>query len=549
MRRSLTLTLAALAAIPMQPAPAASPQRLTFEGEDTIFTVEGFYPRFEDDVCELTPPPLKARYRGTIQVELVDGSIRVINELPFGQYLRGIAEVPLSWPTESLRAQVIAARSYALYHYQRGRSLVDERGWHICATDQCQVYRGAAIELGAFGDRWVDAVNDTRGQVLKHSGRVIQAFYHSTTTGRTAPSFPGGTPLPYLQSVPGRDGDAPLARWTAPIRLDQASAVLRALGEWSGPAVTSVRERGSDLVLTGGGRSITMSKSTFRSHMRSLSCMFSSYPNQTGTQTGGRLPEEVPSSTFSVSQRGDTIVLKGRGWGHDVGMSQWGAYGLARRGWNAERILTYYYRDVAIARRSEPRALRVKAAEGLKRLRVFTGSDVDVTTGDGDVLDAGDRFEITIDSGELRIKRYDGDRLDPLLEVTNKTAELTRAPGTRAPVVFRLSRSARVVVRALATDGTEIAASPEASFELGRHTVRLALGDVAPGTYTIVIEGSDGLDRVGSTPSTLTIEGDQVAAPPTTPDEPGNAPAWAVLAAILLLIATGSGVGWRLSRR
>jgi len=150
-------------------AGSSPPQRLilTPASSSTLFTFEGLYPQ-KKGVCDFKQPkPLRAKYRGRLEMVLRnDGSIGVIDALSFSNYLRGLAEVPSSWPQEALKAQVIAARSFALQSLRASQSLSGGRGYDICSTDACQVYRGAAIELGAFGERWVQAVESTRGRVL-----------------------------------------------------------------------------------------------------------------------------------------------------------------------------------------------------------------------------------------------------------------------------------------------------------------------------------------------------------------------------------------------
>jgi stage II sporulation protein D len=84
-----------------------------------------------------------------------DGSLYLIGELGFEDYLKGIAEVPRSWPMEALKAQVVAARTYAMNSLQAGSSEGRALGYDLCATQACQVYLGMGVEAGAWGSRWV----------------------------------------------------------------------------------------------------------------------------------------------------------------------------------------------------------------------------------------------------------------------------------------------------------------------------------------------------------------------------------------------------------
>src|SRR5258708_34361901 len=222
MQRSTATVLAATGFVWLgAPSPASvargappPPQRLilTPSSPGTLFTFEGLYPQ-KRRLCDFKQPkPLRAKYRGRLELVLRnDGSIGLIDALSFSNYLRGLAEVPSSWPAEALKAQVIAARSYALQSLRATQSLSGSRGYDICSTDACQVYRGAAIELGAFGERWVQAVESTRGKVLTYNGRVLPAYYFSTSSGSTRSSFPGGPPQPCLPAVSGEYAPAPPA--------------------------------------------------------------------------------------------------------------------------------------------------------------------------------------------------------------------------------------------------------------------------------------------------------------------------------------------------
>ena len=103
-----------------------------------------------------------------------------------------------------------------------GDSTAQHLGYDLCATDACQVYRGVGVEQGPWGQRWVQAVNSTRGEALVYQGAPAQTFYFSTSNGHTlgnADVF-GGTPLPYLRSVPERDdGASALSHWSVTMPL------------------------------------------------------------------------------------------------------------------------------------------------------------------------------------------------------------------------------------------------------------------------------------------------------------------------------------------
>ncbi len=142
------------------------------------------------------PLRLGRRYRGAIKVDLVGGRLRAINVVGLEQYLYGVvpAEVPDDWPAEVLKAQAVAARSYALATRKVGGA------YDLFPDVRSQVYRGIDEEE----DTTNEAVEETAGQVLMHAGSIATTYFHSTSGGRTASvadAWPGSNPVPYLVSV------------------------------------------------------------------------------------------------------------------------------------------------------------------------------------------------------------------------------------------------------------------------------------------------------------------------------------------------------------
>jgi stage II sporulation protein D len=142
------------------------------------------------------PLRLEKRYRGSIQVDLDKGRLRAINVVGLEQYLYGVvpAEVPDDWPAEVLKAQAVAARSYAL------ATRKTDGAFDLFPDVRSQVYRGVDEEE----DSTNVAVNETAGEVLTFRGKVVTTYFHSTSGGRTASVvdvWPGSNPVPYLVSV------------------------------------------------------------------------------------------------------------------------------------------------------------------------------------------------------------------------------------------------------------------------------------------------------------------------------------------------------------
>ncbi|HUQ40497.1 MAG TPA: SpoIID/LytB domain-containing protein [Acidimicrobiales bacterium] len=166
------------------------------------------------------------RYRyGEVDVAVVAGKLVVVNTLSLHQeYLRGIAEVPSSWPAEALKAQVIAARTYALYKFQAGERAACR--CHVYDSISDQVFAGWSKESEpTFGAKWVDAVAATSpststGITVLSGGEPIGAFYYSSSGGKTESNtdgFGSSTPFSYLKSVDDRWSllvQNPFASWT-----------------------------------------------------------------------------------------------------------------------------------------------------------------------------------------------------------------------------------------------------------------------------------------------------------------------------------------------
>jgi stage II sporulation protein D len=164
---------------------------------------------------------LKRAYRGTIQVDVVDGKLRVVNVVGLEQYLYGVvpAEMPQNWSAEALKAQAVAARSYAL----ATRNVAAP--YDAYADTRSQMYLGLSVESPST----TSAVNATKRQVLTFNGKVATTYFYSTSGGRTESSLDWiGTPLPYLVSVPDPyDAISPYHDW-GPVPLT-AQAIAKAL--------------------------------------------------------------------------------------------------------------------------------------------------------------------------------------------------------------------------------------------------------------------------------------------------------------------------------
>jgi stage II sporulation protein D (peptidoglycan lytic transglycosylase) len=333
--------------------------------------VHGAYPHVESSCKRFRQPRLEGRYPGLLAVRRgADGTYSITVTLPFEEYLQGIAEVPPSWPMAALEAQAIAARTYALattnWSGQEGETLQTP----ICATTSCQVYAG--MPLGAVGGvrRWYRAVRRTTGQALLYDGSPADTVYFSTSNGHTYGNEDvfGSAPLPYLRPVIEHDDTAsPTSRWSVRIPYDDLAAFLTRAGEWpSGAPIARVNLSGSIVRVGGGGTKRSIDLGAFRDAVNGGGpCLKPAlYPPDS-------LPTTIPSSWLSMTSEAGSVTVTGRGWGHGVGMVQWGAYGKALSGWSAAQILGFYYNGLQPQHYPEPGLIHVRVASGLTRIKLF----------------------------------------------------------------------------------------------------------------------------------------------------------------------------------
>lgn len=253
------------------------------------------------------------------------GTLTVINLVDLEDYLLSVvpSEMPSSWPTEALQAQAIAARSYALANLGKH----NKDGYDVKATIEDQVYSGIAAEAQSTNQ----AVAQTAAVVVKQQGKVIPAYFHSGGGGYTDfAENVWGKSLPFLQAVPDYDDASPRFAWFEHRTAQDLESTLRKdnkdIGQLLGllPISKTSSQRIGHILVAGTEHSKVLSSEEVRRIFR------------------------LPSTNFNVLPEGASYVFAGRGWGHGLGLSQWGARSLAQHGYNAAQILTYYYKDVTL---------------------------------------------------------------------------------------------------------------------------------------------------------------------------------------------------------
>jgi len=262
-------------------------------------------------------------YRGKTQLILQDDGITAINHVDLEQYLYSVvgAEAVSSWPIEALKAQAVAARSYALYkRNQESNGIYD-----VDTTIGTQVYKGLDSEYTTTHE----AVNSTLGQIMTYEEQVILAAFHSSSGGYTENVEDiWSSPLPYLRAVVDYDQQSPVFEWQQVIPVSKIQSLVAGIGNIKGlqPAKMTPRGRVITMQVTGDLGSTTVSGKDLRKVL------------------------DLRSTLFRISTDGENLSVKGRGFGHGLGLSQWGAYYLAQQGINYHQILAHYYQSADLTK-------------------------------------------------------------------------------------------------------------------------------------------------------------------------------------------------------
>jgi SpoIID/LytB domain protein len=501
-------------------------------------------------------------YLGRVKLTAASDGIVVVNRLPLEQYLLGLAEVPPHWPTEALRAQAIAARTYALNTLAGDPAgAAATYGFDICASVDCQVFSGAEILQQSDGRRWANAVRDTSGEAILYEGRPILARYHSVSGGQTFDNeqvFPSEGPFPYLKAVPSTTEDAsPLDRWSVEFTTSDLQRVLERSGRWSraqgrlrGAQTVPSRDglHYPDVLLHGKKMKLRMTAEELRVIVRehAPAALPGKYPSFAFTASG-RLPETFPSNRLSIGTQNGVVSVRGRGWGHGVGMSQWGAHGLAQRGASYPEILHHYYTGVSMGEVDDPGALDVGLEWGRRTLSL---------TGALELVGDGGRTLIDASVGTWTV-RYNGPGAMSVTPPAGSdkplSVRLVESPdqvsaGEAGWLTVALSRPAMVVP---VTSGGESSA-PDPLGEAG--TVRDAgrgrvpwLAPLKPGRYEVHVKASSGFSTKRTDPVEIVVtEGAEAELAPSqgrteaAADDPDEPPApWGLLLIALVLAAAG----------
>ncbi|MDR0516695.1 MAG: SpoIID/LytB domain-containing protein [Fibromonadaceae bacterium] len=288
-------------------------------------------------------------YRGNWVVLSTDSGIAVINSIPVEDYLKGVVPHEIGRLNrdgfEALKAQAVAARTYAYSHLGSRRS----QGFDVFADTRDQVYNGKNDEDSLVNE----AISETSGLVLKINGNLIEAFYHSTCGGKTeSAEVWAQEPRPYLLSVSdSANGNAfcdasKYKNWQETFTKAELAGLFKRNAENARVDSVFPFNKVEQVFITekfpsGRVKRIVVftDKGSFEAFGDRTRWLF---------QRNGKI---LPSALFSITRDKDNFLLTGSGFGHGIGMCQVGVIARAKRGQKFDEILKAYYTGVNVGRR------------------------------------------------------------------------------------------------------------------------------------------------------------------------------------------------------
>lgn len=259
----------------------------------------------------------------------------LVNEVKLEDYLATLLpkEMSASWPIEALKAQAVAARSYALYKLKTQQVSKDKgfEAYYDLENSEKHQVNGTFFDATRSTYR---ATQETRGEVLSlHNGKIVEVFFHSKCGGKTmkpdqvwANSVPGyeSVPCPFCHDHGHKEWSIKLKKSKLERYLNKAMTTYDELPNGSVSQVRIMRDNSlnSRIKFYSRDNFLTLKKSRLRSAM-------------------GR--EQLPSNNFFIKEGRNSVLIRGKGYGHGVGMCQFGAKELAKQGFDYKQILAHYF--------------------------------------------------------------------------------------------------------------------------------------------------------------------------------------------------------------
>lgn len=280
------------------------------------------------------------------KIKVYNTKTGLVEELILDEYIKGVlaAEMPAAFHIEALKAQAVAARTYAISRTIRfNEGHPDHILAPLCSGEHCQAYLSFPQLKDINGDSWVEqywpkieeAVDTTKNLGIFYNGEIIEPLYHSTSGGRTEDvKDVFAVELPYLKSVPSPyEEEAPRFRNTITITTEDFIKKVKS----KYPNIKLTKDNLQDKIkliertLTGRVKKIAIDGNVLE-----------------GRELRGLLGLNSTNFTISLDKKLNIIEIETFGFGHGVGMSQWGANGMAKNGSTFEEILKHYYTGVEI---------------------------------------------------------------------------------------------------------------------------------------------------------------------------------------------------------
>lgn len=316
-----------------------------------------------------------SNYRGGIGFKVFDGNSSIINYLLLDHYVYGVLpkEMPKTWPEEALKAQAVVVRSFAISNLNKHM----DSGYNLCSTSNCQVYGGYDAETEMTNR----ATNETTGEILYYGDDVVNGFYHSNSGGMTESSENvWGGAIPYLAAVEDSYSlEAPNSTWSYSISPVELAVKLKDYGADIGSVKSvNILEKSSSgrvkkLLFSGSYGNKEMEREEVRkflgySNIKSTLYDISGSREAYALNDEGKIltnlttvycvskagiskvnePSIFGENKVDLSSKGNEFVFVGKGSGHGVGMSQWGAKIMAEKGFEYQDILYHYYANTNI---------------------------------------------------------------------------------------------------------------------------------------------------------------------------------------------------------
>ena len=264
------------------------------------------------------------RYHGDLCIIRTATGMDLVNYVPLEDYIKGIAvrEVSHYWPAQALRAHAVVFRTYALYAIKQNAL----RDHDVTSDVYSQVYAGTSAQRY----RITEAVDETAGDVLTYNGNIFPAFYHSTCGGHTEAASAlwdmDLEPLKGIECIYCKE--SPHYSWSASLPLAAVIAKLEKGGVKAGGL--------TDILILGTDPSGRVTELSLKTPQGQINIPAKDFRNMIG-------PDIVKSANFTLKMRASVLDMTGIGWGHGVGMCQWGAYFMAKAGYSYAEILAFYY--------------------------------------------------------------------------------------------------------------------------------------------------------------------------------------------------------------